>query len=81
MLHYTSLFISIWIFERGCVKRKLQTDRGLFILGLENIGTIVVTYSSFVWWKQSVVRSLRFTLTENRVSKHFVISLNFPLQS
>ena len=47
--------------KRGSVKCRLRTDCGLLFLGLENNGTIVVTYS-FAWWK-TIVRSLRFTLT------------------
>ena len=47
--------------KRGSVKCRLRTDCGLLFLGLENNGTIVVTYS-FAWWKTRV-RSLRFTLT------------------
>ena len=43
--------------KRGSVKCRLRT----IVLGLENNGTIVVTYS-FAWWK-TIVPSLRFTLT------------------
>ena len=34
--------------KRGSVKCRLQADCGLLFLGLENNGTIVVTYS-FAW--------------------------------
>ena len=34
--------------KRGSVKCRLRTDCGLLFLGLENNGTIVVTYS-FAW--------------------------------
>ena len=34
--------------KKGSVKCRLRTDYGLLFLGLENNGTIVVTYS-FVW--------------------------------
>ena len=38
-------------FEGGSVKCRLRTDCGLWFLGLENNGTIVVTFS-FAWGKQ-----------------------------
>lgn len=42
---------------------RLRTDFELLFLGLENNGSIVVTYSFQICMVKTIVHSLRFTLT------------------